>query len=115
MPPLETTSSRGHHGSMSPPTSPLAREVDDSPEEEPIISRDERRSLYDEDDDGCEAFPSANHDSLYDSYDDPEDVYSDFGAIFGPGSGSTTESEDGHSFEEYLDELDGISWAVRSV
>jgi len=104
---------------MSPPTSPLAREVvDDSLEEEEptsTISRDERRSLYDEDDDGCEAFPSADHDSLYDSCDDPEDVYSDFGAIFGPGSGSATESEDGHSFEEYLDELDGISWAVRSV
>ena len=65
-----------------------------------------RRSVYDEDDD-CEAFP----DSLYDSSDDPEeDVYSDFGAIF---DASPQTDEDPHSFEEYLDELDGISWAVR--
>jgi hypothetical protein len=39
-------------------------------------------------------------------------VYSDFSAIFGPGAGAGQE-EDEHSYEEYLDELDGISWAVR--
>lgn len=100
---------------MSPPSSPLAREIDVSPEDD-SASREERRSIYDdEDDDDCEAFPSAEHDSLYDSSDDPEDVYSDFGAIFGQGSAVATEGEDGHSFEEYLDELDGISWAMRSV
>lgn len=43
--------------------------------------------------------------------DDPENVYSDFGAIFCPGSPDAT--GDDHSYEEYLDELDGISWATR--
>lgn len=103
------------HGPMSPPSSPLAREIDDVSEED-VNPPEHRRSIYDdEDDDDCEAFPSADHDSLYDNADDQEDVYSDFGAIFGQGSGAVAESDDGHSFEEYLDELDGISWAVRSV
>ena len=83
----------------SPP--PLARR----PESSDVVP--ERRSLYDDDDDDCEAFPG----SLYDSCDDPEDVYSDFGAIFD--SGAKGEEEDGRCFEEYLDELDGISWAAR--
>ena len=92
---------------VSSPPSPLGRRaesVERSASEKDAEQR--RRSVYDEDDD-CEAFP----DSLYDSSDDPEeDVYSDFGAIF---DASPQTDEDPHSFEEYLDELDGISWAVR--
>ncbi|KAH8178525.1 hypothetical protein LIA77_00044 [Sarocladium implicatum] len=49
----------------------------------------------------------------FDDYGDeePEHVYSDFGAIFR--SGSLDSPADDHSYEEYLDELDGISWATR--
>lgn len=50
----------------------------------------------------------------FDDYgdEDPEHVYSDFGAIFRSGSPDSPAAED-HSYEEYLDELDGISWATR--
>ncbi|SPO03106.1 uncharacterized protein DNG_05788 [Cephalotrichum gorgonifer] len=82
------------------PTSPLSRSI------EPTESDPERRSIYDEDDD-CEAFSYTGYDS-----DDAEDVYSDFSAIFGSGTTATV-TEDVHSFEDYLDELDGISWAIR--
>jgi hypothetical protein len=44
--------------------------------------------------------------------EDPEHVYSDFGAIFRSGSPDTQNGDD-HSYEEYLDELDGISWVTR--
>ncbi|KAK8058610.1 hypothetical protein PG994_009058 [Apiospora phragmitis] len=50
------------------------------------------------------------------SDDDMDDVYTDFGALFGggaaksPGDG-TGEDEEEHFYEEYLDELDGIPWA----
>jgi hypothetical protein len=63
-------------------------------------------------DDDCTAFPTAEHESRYESSDEPEHVYSDFGAIFGGGS-AADEDEDDHSYEEYLDELDGISWVSR--
>ena len=85
---------------MPSPQSPLARRFESSD----VVP--DRRSLY-EDDDDCEAFPGI----LYDSCDVPEDVYSDFGAIFD--SGARGEEEEGRCFEEYLDELDGISWAAR--
>lgn len=94
-------SSRQAAKSVSSPPSPLGRRVESS-EKVP-----ERRSMYDEEDD-CEAFP----DSLYVSEDDSEDVYSDFGAIFDSGTSGPAD-DDSHSFEDYLDELDGISWAVR--
>ncbi|KAK0385967.1 hypothetical protein NLU13_7141 [Sarocladium strictum] len=50
----------------------------------------------------------------FDDYgdDDPEHVYSDFGAIFRSGSPDAHTGDD-HSYEEYLDELDGISWVTR--
>ncbi|KAJ0297964.1 hypothetical protein COL5a_009951 [Colletotrichum fioriniae] len=63
-------------------------------------------------DDGLLAFPTSTHECSYAWADDDdlEDVYSDFGAIFG-GSAQTGETDDdGNSYEEYLDELDGISW-----
>lgn len=94
-------SSRQTARSAPSPPSPLGRRVEMS-EKAP-----ERGSMYDEEDD-CEAFP----DSLYESEDDSEDVYSDFSAIFDSGTNAPTD-DDSHSFEDYLDELDGISWAVR--
>ena len=58
--------------------------------------------------------------------DDPDHVYSDFSVIFGGGGsgsgsgpgGNASGGSDGHSqddnysYEEYLDELDGISWVT---
>ncbi|KAI3320462.1 hypothetical protein HD806DRAFT_538299 [Xylariaceae sp. AK1471] len=65
------------------------------------------------------AFPAANfHDRYADlSDDDMDDVYADFGVLFGSGSrspetravGSPVEEQ---FFEEYLDELDGIPWVA---
>lgn len=65
-----------------------------------------------EDDDEEVAFPTAAHESRYEASDDPVDVYSDFSLIFGV-PGDTDDGEDEHSFEEYLDELDGIPCSVR--
>ncbi|GKT52190.1 uncharacterized protein ColSpa_12371 [Colletotrichum spaethianum] len=68
--------------------------------------------LEDMEDDGLLAFPTADHDCSYAWADDDdlEDVYSDFGAIFGGPAQNGEIEDDGHSYEEYLDELDGISW-----
>ena len=57
------------------------------------------------------AFLHADDDAAYDVTDDPEHVYSDFGVIFG-GASSEPKSPDEHSYEEYLDELDGITWVM---
>ena len=62
---------------------------------------------YDELDDDCFGFLHLDEDALGDSGDDPEHVYSDFSVIFAGGA-----SDDDQSYEEYLDELDGISWAT---
>jgi hypothetical protein len=68
---------------------------------------------YDDLDEDCFAFLHPEDDDLDDVTDDPEHVYSDFGVIFGGGGGpgQAAASED-HSYEEYLDELDGISWVT---
>ncbi|WDK14878.1 hypothetical protein CGRA01v4_06159 [Colletotrichum graminicola] len=68
--------------------------------------------LEDMEDDGLLAFPTTDHDCSYAwaEDDDLEDVYSDFGAIFGGAANNGEIEDDGHSYEEYLDELDGISW-----
>lgn len=71
------------------------------------------------------AFPASDLDSRYAdlSDDDIDDVYADFSAIFGGGSGNSeslesegTEhprsSDEEHFYEEYLDELDGIPWVA---
>ncbi|KAI0908652.1 hypothetical protein F4823DRAFT_484060 [Ustulina deusta] len=64
------------------------------------------------------AFPAASfHDRYADlSDDDMDDVYADFGVLFGSGArspdrtaGSAVEEQ---FYEEYLDELDGIPWVV---
>ncbi|KAI1402898.1 hypothetical protein F4819DRAFT_261298 [Hypoxylon fuscum] len=66
------------------------------------------------------AFPSPDLETRYADYsdDDLDDVYADFGVLFGPGarspeggSGGSGDAAGGeHFYEEYLDELDGIRW-----
>ncbi|RYP25956.1 hypothetical protein DL767_008229 [Monosporascus sp. MG133] len=97
-------------------------------------------------DDGDEdegAFPCSDLDGRYAelSDDDMDDVYADFGVLFGGGGSSSSSSEDhrargcsegggsssrhreghgrgggeeqgGQFYEEYLDELDGIPWVI---
>jgi hypothetical protein len=66
-------------------------------------------------DDDDASFPSPDLDSRYAdmSEDDMDDVYADFGVLFGGGSTGSPErvEEDDHFYEEYLDEVDGITWA----
>ncbi|KAI2636549.1 hypothetical protein GGS26DRAFT_589161 [Hypomontagnella submonticulosa] len=73
-----------------------------------------------EDDDGV-AFPSPDLETRYAdlSDDDLDDVYADFGVLFGSGarspeggSGNGDASSGDHFYEEYLDELDGIRWVA---
>lgn len=66
--------------------------------------------LTDLDDDDV-AFPSSEHESRYD--DEPEDVYADFGVIFGGGEAGPTEDDGSDHYEDYMDDLDGIPWNVR--
>ncbi|KAI1739980.1 hypothetical protein F4680DRAFT_130243 [Xylaria scruposa] len=65
------------------------------------------------------AFPSASFQDRYAdlSDDDMDDVYADFGVLFGSGSRSPEARAVGNPaeeqfFEEYLDELDGIPWVM---
>ncbi|OTA60067.1 hypothetical protein K449DRAFT_384832 [Hypoxylon sp. EC38] len=77
-------------------------------------------SLQVEDEDEV-SFPSPDLETRYAdlSDDDLDDVYADFGVLFGSGSrspeGSSGNGEAGggdHFYEEYLDELDGIRWVA---
>lgn len=54
------------------------------------------------------AFMHPTDDVWDDTGDDQESVYSDFGVLFGQGSEEA--QGDDRSYEEYLDELDGICW-----
>ncbi|KAI8961045.1 hypothetical protein F5Y11DRAFT_244233 [Daldinia sp. FL1419] len=65
------------------------------------------------------AFPSPDLETRYADFsdDDLDDVYADFGVIFGSGarspedgSGNSETTSGEHFYEEYLDELDGIRW-----
>ncbi|KAH0424993.1 hypothetical protein CcaCcLH18_11212 [Colletotrichum camelliae] len=102
----------------SPPRTPQStRTLPKSPRLYPTRSPNLAPSetmLEELDDDAPLAFPSSDQDCQYAwaDEDDLEDVYSDFGAIFG-GSAQTRDGEDDGSYEEYLDELDGISWVGR--
>ncbi|KAF4463913.1 hypothetical protein FALBO_9257 [Fusarium albosuccineum] len=58
------------------------------------------------------AFMHPADDDWDDTGDDQESVYSDFNVLFGQGSEGTG-GEDERSYEEYLDELDGICWMSR--
>ncbi|KAK8113150.1 hypothetical protein PG984_013676 [Apiospora sp. TS-2023a] len=74
--------------------------------------------LHHEEAEESTAFPVIDDDYRYAdlSDDDMDDVYTDFGALFGggaaksPGDGVRDDEEE-HFYEEYLDELDGIPWA----
>ncbi|KAI1840880.1 hypothetical protein JX266_012890 [Neoarthrinium moseri] len=59
------------------------------------------------------SFPTSDLDRYAEISDEElDDVYADFGVLFGGGAGSPETSEDdGHFYEEYLDEVDGIIWA----
>lgn len=80
-------------------------EPTDSPRPRPVED-------HEDDDEGC-AFPGSGmwETALGD------DVYSDFGAMFGGGSGSDGEGDsDGEieeNYEDYMDELDGIPFNAR--
>ncbi|KAF7563646.1 hypothetical protein G7046_g451 [Stylonectria norvegica] len=58
------------------------------------------------------AFLHPNDDDWDDGGDDPEGVYSDFSVIFGQGTPGP-EPQDERTYEEYLDELDGLCWVTR--
>ncbi|KAK3994223.1 hypothetical protein QBC44DRAFT_48692 [Cladorrhinum sp. PSN332] len=74
----------------------------------PALSLDD---LDDLDDDGM-AFPTSEHESRYE--DEPEDVYADFGLIFGGGAeGDGSSDDEGDHFEDYMDDVDGIPWNAR--
>lgn len=58
------------------------------------------------------AFLHPADDDWDDLADDQDGVYSDFGVVFGQESPGA-EAKDGRTYEEYLDELDGICWVSR--
>ncbi|KAF4990798.1 hypothetical protein FGRMN_8239 [Fusarium graminum] len=68
-------------------------------------------SLDDLEEDGFAYMHPAN-DDWDDVGDDQESVYSDFSVLFGQSNEDTGDEED-RSYEEYLDELDGICWMSR--
>ncbi|KAK3374608.1 hypothetical protein B0H63DRAFT_496080 [Podospora didyma] len=92
------------------PPSPLLRALR-SPElrsSRPPIDVDDIDDLDDEN----VAFPTSEHESRYD--DEPDDVYSDFGLIFGGGGECEASDDDGvEHYEDYMDDLDGIPWNAR--
>ncbi|KAK0704428.1 hypothetical protein B0H67DRAFT_557240 [Lasiosphaeris hirsuta] len=98
------------------PTEPTLR-LPPSPRLRPLRSPELRSSRpaidLDEDDldDESVAFPTSEHESRYG--DEPDDVYADFGVIFGGGEDDSSDDEPGEHFEDYLDDLDGIPWNAR--
>ena len=72
----------------------------------PAIDLDDIEDL----DDGSVAFPTSEHESRYE--DEPDDVYADFGVIFGGGEADALDEEDDY-YEDYLDDVDGIPWNAR--
>lgn len=73
----------------------------------PAVALDDLEDL----DDDSMAFPTSEHESRYE--DEPDDVYADFGIIFG-GGGDGSDDEGGvEQFEDYMDDLDGIPWNAR--
>ena len=112
----------------SPPGSPASlrpteppgpsRRLSPSPRLRPLRSPELRtsRSILDLDDeedldDECVAFPTSEHESRYG--DEPVDVYTDFGLIFGGEPEESDEEGAGEHYEDYLDEVDGIPWIAR--
>ncbi|TEA15266.1 hypothetical protein C8034_v002460 [Colletotrichum sidae] len=103
---------------LSTPGTPQAsRLLPKSPRLKPTrspLSTPSETLLEEMEDDGSVAFPMTEEECHYAwaDDDDVEDVYSDFGVIFG-GLASNARDEDDGSYEEYLDELDGIAWVDR--
>lgn len=58
------------------------------------------------------AYMHPAYDDWDDAGDDQDSVYSDFSVVFGQNGENSNEEED-RSYEEYLDELDGICWMSR--
>ncbi|KAL5598706.1 hypothetical protein BROUX41_003381 [Berkeleyomyces rouxiae] len=96
------------------------------PDPEPHKTDDDEVYEISNDDDEDSAFPMASFAGQY--ADDPEEVYSDFGLIFSPGSGhpplaaaqpGPTAQQVAHRMScptedsGYLDEMDGITWTFR--
>ncbi|KAK4195065.1 hypothetical protein QBC40DRAFT_25101 [Triangularia verruculosa] len=75
----------------------------------PALALDDIEDL----DDDSVAFPTSVHESRYD--DEPDEVYADFGLIFGGGGEGDLSDEEGSTeqFEDYMDDLDGIPWNAR--
>lgn len=67
----------------------------------------QHQGAYDELDEGGAPFPHAEGDGDSDVGGGGEQVYSDFGVIFG-----APMSDEDSSYEEYLDELDGLCWVT---
>jgi hypothetical protein len=105
---------------ISIPPSPTSPSTEATPYRLCLVSASPVSDYVEDEDDG-EAFPTANHTSMYDN-DDHDDVYSDFAMIFGPGAAAESANAepgvepgaegDEHSYDEYLDELDGIAWVA---
>lgn len=81
-----------------------------SPRLQPLASLDDEEGV---------AFPTSEHESRYESGDEPDHVYSDFAKIFGGGGGDGAEDDDGGSggavegYDDFMDDLDGIPWSAR--
>jgi hypothetical protein len=92
-----------------------AAQVRISPIIHPVRSpeRHSDRPCLDDAEEDSFAFLHLDDEAFADS-GDGDSVYSDFGVIFGDSaSGSDGRTMEDHSYEEYLDELDGISWVSR--
>lgn len=85
-----------------------------SPRIHPIQSPELRPSLVSLDDLEEDSFGYLHleEDDWDDGAEDPDNVYSDFSVIFGEGSPGAEAQED-RTYEEYLDELDGLCWVTR--
>ncbi|KAH8898973.1 hypothetical protein GQ53DRAFT_759191 [Thozetella sp. PMI_491] len=99
------------------PTSPALR-LSLSPRLRPLASpelKSTRRAgdLDDDEDDDVVSFPSSDLDGKYDLTDEHDDVYADFGVIFGGSAEGDGEDDEGDHYEEYMDDLDGIPWSAR--
>jgi hypothetical protein len=64
-------------------------------------------------DDDEASFPTSEYESRYDSAEEPDDVYADFGIIFGGSNVEDFSDEEGDHYEAYMDDMDGIPWTAR--
>lgn len=76
----------------------------------PIVAGLDEEEYLDDDD---AAFPTSEYESRYESSEEPDDVYADFGVIFGGGGADDFSDEEGDHYEDYMDDMDGIPWTAR--